>query len=573
MMPTATGRRRRLAFVARVIGLVACALHATARPASPASMTIGGPGDDVAVDAALVPGGGLLVVGQTRTSSSASWDAWVLRLDADLQAVWSRALGGPGTDVARAIEPVDGGGFIVVGESDSFGAGDSDGWAFRIDEGGNVAWQVVDGVPGLDEGWQAAAPARRGGVMAMGYVVSPLALEYQTWLVELRSDGIIQSDELVGEGAMWPGPSPHAIAATSNGTYLLLTAGPASTVRGSTAGCLMVARISSARNLVWRVGDEGGQRGAARDAAETSTGDFIIVGEHGGNSVPDLDVHVWAIDDSGQVSWWRTFGSPEGQEWTNAVLVLADDSIMVGGATTSTPGNDQDGLLLALDTAGAPRWLVSVGRPGEDEIRRLLVLPDGRVAAVGSTVDPLDGMRDAWLLTFDPATGPTAGCALGLDSFDGRPATRLASCEDGTWRIYTRRDTIAAPSTAGALVSPTTAADPCSSTTLDPPDEVSPPGSLQPLLVRAGGALAWEQAPASRSETFHVYRGLLPDLRAGRFGQCLLADVAVNAGADASLPGPGRCWFYLITGRNAAGEGPMGTTSLGGARSPVATCR
>jgi len=50
---------------------------------------------------------------------------------------------------------------------------------------------------------------------------------------------------------------------------------------------------------------------------------------------------------------------------------------------------------------------------------------------------------------------------------------------------------------------------------------------------------------------------------ADSYGTCFLAGVATTAGADPSSPVAGSTGFYLVTGENAAGEGPPGSASNG----------
>jgi hypothetical protein len=84
--------------------------------------------------------------------------------------------------------------------------------------------------------------------------------------------------------------------------------------------------------------------------------------------------------------------------------------------------------------------------------------------------------------------------------------------------------------------------------------------------------LEWEGPAPSGSDTFHLYRGLVPRLAAGDRGACFRANLASPAATDAEIPAAGAPFFYLVTGRNAAGEGPMGTDSAGRARVNATPC-
>ena len=105
-----------------------------------------------------------------------------------------------------------------------------------------------------------------------------------------------------------------------------------------------------------------------------------------------------------------------------------------------------------------------------------------------------------------------------------------------------------------------------------PPGEVSPPTSAAPLEFTGKTTLTWEDAALSGSDSFCLLRGSLPSLRAGDYGGCLQANLASPTATDTESPGLGAGWFYLVHGRNAFGDGPLGVASSPGPRLPSAPC-
>ena len=65
----------------------------------------------------------------------------------------------------------------------------------------------------------------------------------------------------------------------------------------------------------------------------------------------------------------------------------------------------------------------------------------------------------------------------------------------------------------------------------------------------------------SSARTFNVYRGRLSALRAGDYGSCFASDLIDPTATDTELPGTADAFFYLVSGRNADGDGPV-TRSL-----------
>ena len=52
-----------------------------------------------------------------------------------------------GNEIARSIFQISGGGYIVAGETSSFGAGGLDMWVLQLDGSGNVVWEQTYGSP------------------------------------------------------------------------------------------------------------------------------------------------------------------------------------------------------------------------------------------------------------------------------------------------------------------------------------------------------------------------------------------------------------------------------------------
>ena len=65
-------------------------------------------------------------------------DAWIFKLDGNGNLFWERTFGGSNDDYAYSVRQTSDGGYIVAGETDSFGAGRTDLWIFRTDGNGEI---------------------------------------------------------------------------------------------------------------------------------------------------------------------------------------------------------------------------------------------------------------------------------------------------------------------------------------------------------------------------------------------------------------------------------------------------
>ena len=89
---------------------------------------------------------GFIVAGTTFASGLTD-QAWILSLDGGGNVNWEKAYGGTGSfNVARSVQQTSDGGFIVAGQTNSFGpAGCCNAWVFRLDSDGNIVWENAYG--------------------------------------------------------------------------------------------------------------------------------------------------------------------------------------------------------------------------------------------------------------------------------------------------------------------------------------------------------------------------------------------------------------------------------------------
>jgi hypothetical protein len=104
------------------------------------------------------------------------------------------------------------------------------------------------------------------------------------------------------------------------------------------------------------------------------------------------------------------------------------------------------------------------------------------------------------------------------------------------------------------------------------PPEVSPPGSPEALLFTDRQSIFWEDASAAGALSYNLYRGQLSDLSGGSYGGCSQPGIDGNGAIDDESPPPAAGWFYLVTGENPVGEGPMGETWSGEPRTNSTPC-
>jgi hypothetical protein len=81
---------------------------------------------------------------------------------------WEKTFGGPGDDNFQMVRQTKDGGYILVGVTGSYGAGDLDVYLVKADSSGNKIWQKTFGGSSLDYGSSVQQTAD-GGYIVAGY--------------------------------------------------------------------------------------------------------------------------------------------------------------------------------------------------------------------------------------------------------------------------------------------------------------------------------------------------------------------------------------------------------------------
>lgn len=89
--------------------------------------------------------GGYIVAGLILSFGAGQPDFWVLKLSSEGDIEWNKTYGGSESEIAYSIQQTFDGGYVVVGETESFGAGYKDIWILKLSIWGDIEWQKTYG--------------------------------------------------------------------------------------------------------------------------------------------------------------------------------------------------------------------------------------------------------------------------------------------------------------------------------------------------------------------------------------------------------------------------------------------
>lgn len=316
--------------------------------------------------------------------------------------LWTRTFGGNLNEVANAVIHVDST-LLVVGSSNTFGAGISSFWTIALNSEGDSIWSRA-----FIGGWRdvcssALSLPDEGNVILAGNVEGIGAGESDVWLVKASAAGdSLWSRTYGGVGA----DRCESITRTSSGNYLLGGSTRSFGVAGRDFYVLLVDQLG---DTLWTRTFGGGNPtdfGVVRDdvcgyVGETSSGDFLLVG----NSYPfgpgQWDYWILKISQTGDSLWSRAYGGTATDYCISGCITNDDGCILVGYTTSFGNQDDGDVFVLRVDSNGDSLWSRVFAWERGEVGNSVKQLEDGGFIIGGYTYSFGAGSDDPFLLRLD----------------------------------------------------------------------------------------------------------------------------------------------------------------------------
>ena len=338
--------------------------------------TYGGPNDEYMGNVQQTNDSGYVIIGTTKSYGAGDEDIYVIKVNAQGTIQWTKTYGGLYMEEGYNIKQTKDGGYILSGVGDGFDVF----ILIKTDAGGNIQWSKNYGYFGV--GYNYDVKLTDDG----GYIIVGSASPYATLCIKTDGNGNILwcKNYSVGRDV--------SFAKTTDGGYAIV--GEAEIGYGG--HCTQLIKIDASGNLLWSKGYGVGSHPLSMK--KTRDGGFIITGEAynygtGNNS----DVYVMKTDANGNRIWFKTYGgtNPEGA-WE--IEETADGGYIFSGST----GNYGEGhvLVIKTDSNGKLTWSKTYGG-GKEPYSFVHQTKDGGFIIASETSAFGAGSSDIYLIKTD----------------------------------------------------------------------------------------------------------------------------------------------------------------------------
>ncbi|HQI40797.1 MAG TPA: T9SS type A sorting domain-containing protein [Ignavibacteriaceae bacterium] len=130
--------------------------------------------------------GGYILTGYTGSFGAGLYDLLLIKTDSLGNQKWMKTFGGTGRDYGNSIQQTTDGGFIILGYTLSFGAGNEDFYLIKTDANGNTEWfKTLGGI--YSEVGYFVRQTNDGGLILVGHTLSFGAGLHDVWLIKMEN--------------------------------------------------------------------------------------------------------------------------------------------------------------------------------------------------------------------------------------------------------------------------------------------------------------------------------------------------------------------------------------------------
>lgn len=285
--------------------------------------------------------GNYFLVGYSQSYGGGDMDILLQKIDPAGNQIWIKTYGGFGNDYARDITATTDGNYMIVGSSNSQSTTGQNANLIKIDPAGNVIWDKKYGGSANDHGC-IVKQCSDGGYIMLGQTFSYGVGNGDAWLVKTNSNGDTTWTKTFGGSQNDEGIS-LTINSDDSFTFVIRDSSNAGNDIDT-----RVVKTSPTGSMLWSKTYGGNKKDTPKMIQRTSDGGYVIAAISRSFGWINPDMWIVKLNSVGDSTWTRHYGGSN-NEHCYVVRELTDGSyIAVGKSTTNTI----DPILLKISSNG-----------------------------------------------------------------------------------------------------------------------------------------------------------------------------------------------------------------------------
>jgi len=353
----------------------------------------------------------MFLAGQKNTEFNGQGDAWIIALNKNGKQLWEKSFGGRGTDGANNALLVSDGGYLMVGYTDAYGYGNNDVQIIKTDAYGSKEWSRVYGGKKDDYGWGVTESFDKGFVIT-GETFSFGSGQNDIYVIKIDSLGNKIWDNFFGGLGQEVG---YAISNHNDGGYLI--AGQTQSYgKGSSDGIIL--KINPDGKKEWEKYYGGKGFDSFNSILKDDKDNYIISGSS--RSFAEGGSQAWIVNVNldGYLIWENTYGNTGNNVFNMVKKIPKTGYILIGTSSSFFSKGKSDILMMQIDSTGNKQWLNYFGGEDNDFGYAITRSSDMGYAIVGETASYGNGKNDIWIIKTDRSGKKLWDSHLGGSGFD-----------------------------------------------------------------------------------------------------------------------------------------------------------
>ena len=336
--------------------------------------TYGDIGYDVFTSLVETTDGGFVLTGDTSSYGVSSRDFWVLRVDEDGIPLWNVTFGGTSLDSGYDIIEVSSGGFAICGATRLASVNYFS--LIRIDDGGNLLWYE-----NYTSTWEQKAFALQetddGGYIVVGG--SSYLQEFYAIRTDENGTLVWDSYYILGDYAV-----AEAVLSLGEGNGFMIAGTVENHSSGSGGDDYFLMKLNDTGHLVWDASYGGAGTDYCFDLVEGIDGGYVLFGKTNSFGSGGYDAYIVKVNDTGFFEWSQTYGGAS-EEGCRAATRMSDDGYAFAGYSSSDDAIGDDIWIVRTNVDGETIWSDLVQVAQDQRAYGIVEVSDGGVAVCGYT--------------------------------------------------------------------------------------------------------------------------------------------------------------------------------------------